>query len=152
MTTVIVERIENSQDGVFGRLNVGHLQLYTCEDDWKLNEPGESCIPSGTYTIERSFYHHGGYPCFWVKDVPGRSRILLHKGNTEENTKGCILIGMGLDYLWVHDEDDPAHPLVKKRAVVSSRQGFGLFMKEMEGVEKAELVIRWAVDPIREDV
>jgi hypothetical protein len=29
----------------------------------------------------------------WVTDVPGFSDILIHCGNTDENTAGCLLLG-----------------------------------------------------------
>ena len=49
-------------------------------------------IPSGTYDCRSTMYHKGGYPTFEII-VPGRSRILFHKGNTEVDTKGCVLVG-----------------------------------------------------------
>lgn len=137
-------RTERTQDGVFGLLTVGHVQLHTVEDDDKDNLPGESCIPVGRYRLKRSWYHHGGYECFWVSDVPGRQRILIHRANTEEDVKGCIGVGMRRGTLWVRDEDDPAHPMVGKRAVVASREAYALFMKELQYVDEAMLTVAWA--------
>jgi hypothetical protein len=31
-----------------------------------------------------------------VNDIPGRSNILIHVGNTVEDTDGCILVGLAL--------------------------------------------------------
>ena len=141
---LILLRTENTPDGVFGLLTVGHAQLQTVEDDWRDNQPGESCIPAGRYPLLRTIYHKGGYETFWITDVPGRERILIHRANTEEDVKGCVGVGMRRGTLWVHDEDDPTHPLVEKRAVVASREAHALFMKEMAHVDTAEIVIQWA--------
>lgn len=137
-------RTETTPDGVFGLLTAGHTQLHTVEDDWKDNQPGESCIPAGRYPLVRTTYYAGGYETFWVQDVPGRSRILIHRANTEEDVKGCIGVGLRRGTLWVADEDDPAHPMVEKRAVVASREAFAAFMREMAHVDRAELLVRWA--------
>lgn len=136
-------RKESGGDGVFGVLRVGTIALHTVEDDWKNNEPGESCIPDGTYKLVRTQYHHGGYETFWVTNVEGRQRILIHRANTEEDVKGCIGVGMRRGFLWVHDEDNPDHPLVKKNAVVESREAHTAFMQAMQGVDEATLVIQW---------
>lgn len=66
----------------------------TLELSFKNNERGISCIPSGVYVVLRkSSYRHG--QCFELQNVLGRDNILIHKGNFNEDTKGCILIGNG---------------------------------------------------------
>ena len=59
------------------------------------NKPYFSCIPTGDYVckIERSPKYG---PVFHIKDVPGRSHILIHPGNYNKNTKGCLLLGENL--------------------------------------------------------
>lgn len=46
------------------------------------------------YVVNRkTSYRHGS--CFELQNVLGRSNILIHKGNYNSDTKGCILIGNG---------------------------------------------------------
>lgn len=117
------------------------------EDDWKSNQPNESCIPAGTYLLVRTVYHKHGYETFEVTGVQGRQRILIHPANTEEDVQGCIGLGMRRGMLMVRDEDTPGHPLVNKRAVVASREAFQRFMAEMRAVDEAQLTIEWGVPP-----
>ena len=61
------------------------------------------CIPEGTYEVsitvksptysqKASYAWCGGY-LPRLKNVPGRSGILIHSGNTADHTRGCILVG-----------------------------------------------------------
>lgn len=88
-----LERFAYTDVGTFGRLYLGGLTLWTCEDPWNENAVGRSCIPEGLYTIAPGRYNKGGYDCYDVLDVPGRSSIKIHKGNSDEDTEGCILVG-----------------------------------------------------------
>lgn len=79
--------------GVFGTLSLDGIPLcVTCENPWKDNKPIESCIPAGTYHCSS---HNGTkYKNVWVlNNVPNRSAILIHSGNTEKDVDGCILVG-----------------------------------------------------------
>jgi hypothetical protein len=81
-----------------GRLFVGNEVFYTLEEPWKLNKKGISCIPKGTYKVTP--HNWAGHPRFrfnrvWhINDVPNRSSILIHTGNTTADIEGCILVGM----------------------------------------------------------
>lgn len=137
-------RTLRSPMGVFGILTMPSGRVFvTCEEEWKDNANGISCIPAGRYKLQRTIYHKHGFETFEVCNVPGRERILIHPGNTEEDTMGCILLGMRFDALRVHDEDASFHPLVKKFGVVASQQAFRLFMAEMAGVQETEIDVRW---------
>ena len=138
-------RTDLTADGVFGRLLVpGHTALHTAEDDWRNNLRGESCIPAGTYTLRRSLFIKHQLPTFEVTGVPGRSRILIHPGNTEEDVEGCILVGLSFGRLPVVRDEDTGQVKVTKRAVLGSRVAFKMFMSWMVGVDTATLVVEWA--------
>ena len=64
----------------------------TLELPWRDNEPQHSCIPLGTYTCRRIQSPHFG-ETFEITGIPGRSHVLFHKGNTTQDTKGCVLVG-----------------------------------------------------------
>ena len=70
----------------------GYKLFNTLENAWKDNQTNISCIPIGEYVCDRyGSKRHGN--TFIVKDVPGRSGILFHKGNWAKDTEGCILLG-----------------------------------------------------------
>ncbi|MDE2233673.1 MAG: hypothetical protein KGJ90_06250 [Patescibacteria group bacterium] len=56
------------------------------------NQPKISCIPKGSYQVTRYNSPSKGED-FLLHDVPDRSMIELHVGNTVDNTEGCILVG-----------------------------------------------------------
>ena len=72
------------------------MELVTLELPDLGNQRFHSCIPEGTYTIEKVTNSHGN--CFSVKDVPGRDGVLIHIGNyaagKKVDTEGCILPGL----------------------------------------------------------
>ncbi len=94
-----------------GILFCGRGVYYTLEPPWRGNERNKSCIPKGDYSYSfMSRSASGKYKnCYHIKDVPGRSEILIHTGNTPDHTLGCVLVGM------------KAGMLANKRAVLSSR-------------------------------
>jgi hypothetical protein len=64
----------------------------TLELPWRDNERNISRIPSGKY--EGILHHSPKFgKCVWIKNVPDRSEILIHKGNFYTNTLGCPLVG-----------------------------------------------------------
>lgn len=146
-----LRRTMRTADGVFGRLTGSDLSLATCEDDWEHNRPSISCIPDGTYALRRTMYYKHGYETFEVAGVPGRSRILIHPGNTEEDTAGCILVGLRVGRLWVAKDEDTSAQHVLKQAVVSSRLAFDRLMTAWQDVDEGVLTIEWApeADPAR---
>lgn len=90
---MILTRVCSSEKGTFGVLTKDNIPLcVTCEDPWNDNERGISCIPEGTYNC----IPHSGpqFKNVWLlENVPGRSAILIHAGNSIADTRGCILVG-----------------------------------------------------------
>ncbi len=80
-------------EGTNGLLTMGANSeplCYTIELPWRNNELNRSCIPEGTYVLKRRY----SLKFRWhleVKDVPGRSYILIHPANhAARELKGCI--------------------------------------------------------------
>jgi hypothetical protein len=70
-------------------------KLFSCktlELPWLDNKRNESCIPLGYYKVapRQSARYNKHYH---IQDVPGRSFVLIHIGNFNTQTKGCILVG-----------------------------------------------------------
>ena len=79
---------------------------YTLEDEYRKEKiMSETRVPAGTYNVtlrtEGGFYQDYterfgsdfNKGMLWVRDVPGFEYILIHIGNTDDNTSGCLLVG-----------------------------------------------------------
>ena len=75
-----------------GELQIADFKCYTLELEWDDNKVRKSCIPDGIYRVTKHNSPKFG-KTFWVRDVPGRSAILIHPGNYHRHTLGCILVG-----------------------------------------------------------
>jgi len=63
---------------------------YTIELPWQNNEPQISCIPEGTYTVQKR-YSEKFQSHLHIINVPGRELILIHPANDAiKELKGCI--------------------------------------------------------------
>ena len=91
---------------LFELTDVGRNFLcYTLEDERRaLKVKGETRIPAGIYNIElrKEGGFHGRYSkkypdihigMLHIVDVPNFEYILIHTGNTDEHTAGCLIVG-----------------------------------------------------------
>lgn len=97
--TIQLKRFAHTPFGTFGSMMVGGRIIYTVEQHWRNNEVGVSCIPVGTYHVKRGFYYGGGYECFELPNVPGRTHIKIHAANLSSQLRGCIAPGLTLGSL-----------------------------------------------------
>ncbi len=89
-------------------------------------------IPAGRYACRRTRYERGGYDTYEVTGVVGHSRLLIHKGNTELDSEGCILLGQRFG-------------LVRGApAVLESAIAFAVFLRLVRDAETFALVVRAA--------
>ena len=104
-----VLRFSNGEDSTSGLLfdvtTERVFLAYTLEDEYRYDKiAGETRIPDGVYKI--GFRKEGGFhskykkrfPSFHkgmlqINDVPDFDFILIHCGNTDEHTAGCLLVG-----------------------------------------------------------
>ena len=64
----------------------------TVERPWLDNKVNVSCIPKGTYVCRNNHESPKFGRTISVKNVAGRTDILMHVGNFVHNSLGCILI------------------------------------------------------------
>lgn len=92
-------RYKDTGNATLGKLFIDAVpECFTLEDEFRENKvKGETRIPAGVYSIDLrhspKFTPKYGHEMLWIKDVPGFEYILIHKGNTEKDTKGCVLVG-----------------------------------------------------------
>lgn len=69
------------------------LACVTLERPWRDNQPKVSCIPAGIYQVVITLSPKFGRLMPHLLNVPGRTEIECHWGNTVVDTDGCILTG-----------------------------------------------------------
>lgn len=97
---LVLERLSDN-----GVQTVGKMRLYdsqsnkllefdTLELTYDNNKRMVSCVKEGLYVVvPKISFRHG--KCFELKNILSRKNILIHTGNFNKDTKGCILIGHG---------------------------------------------------------
>lgn len=90
---------------VFDVTNERKFLCYSLEDEYRNDKVmHETRVPAGTYKIllRKEGGFHGRYVkkygdfhkgMLHVQDVPGFEYILIHTGNTDEHTSGCLIVG-----------------------------------------------------------
>jgi len=103
----------------------------TLERPWLGNKKDISCIPEGVYQCER-IISPKYKSVYQVKEVEGRTEILMHTGNLVKNTKGCILFGSTYSEMY------------ESEAVIGSTSAKERFYKEINDIKEFELIIKGA--------
>jgi len=101
-----VVRTQFGTDATNGLLFInGIFECYTLEDQYQaVKVMHETCIPEGTYDIKfrktggfhakyTERYKNAHYGMLHIQDVPNFTYILIHTGNTDEHTSGCLIVG-----------------------------------------------------------
>ncbi len=129
---LLIIRDTFSDKSTIGKLFInGELFCDTLENPYINNERSISCIPAGQYKVRLRLARESAtrdYLHLLVQDVPDRSYILFHRGNTAKDTRGCILVGNGR----------------KQDRVNNSRLAMDLVIKEILnlGGENINLIIK----------
>ena len=119
---------------------------YTLEDEERADKVhGETSIPEGEYCL--GFRTVGGFDAKYahrfadihmgmleVLDVPNFTNILIHCGNTDEDTAGCLLLG-----------DSQENNNVKKNGFIgsSTRAYMRVYQEISEALEKEDVTITY---------
>ena len=106
---ILIDRYNSENDYTDGLLFVDcKFICYTLEDEYRSKKVyGETRIPDGVYNV--SLRTVGGfhnrysnkYPfhkgMLQIDDVPNFEHILIHTGNSDDDTAGCLLVGSTAD-------------------------------------------------------
>jgi len=103
-----VIRLKDNGDTTIGALYIdGKFECWTLEDEHRTVKVfGETRIPEGEYEIKLRTVggHHNRYKnkfgfhkgMLHLQDVPNFKWILIHIGNTDDDTAGCLLVGQSV--------------------------------------------------------
>lgn len=90
-----IVRFSETEDGTYGVMEFNGVPFCLTLEPNDRGNGHNSRIPPGRYICKR----HSGpkYKNTWeITDVPNRTAILFHRGNTEDDSLGCILVGSSL--------------------------------------------------------
>jgi hypothetical protein len=128
-----LNRLSFSQDGVFGLMISDQGDTYRVLEHAFLQPDGsyKPKVMVGTYTCQRHAPNKFPYETFELVDVPpfmGEpvTGILIHIGNFDKDSDGCLLIGIGQE----------------ANMITESKIAFDKFMASLAGVEHFQLTIR----------
>ena len=130
---ILVERFDSGSDDTLGKLSIdGVFKCFTIEDEYRaIKVKHETRIPQGTYKV--CFYDSPshGKNSLMIKDVPGFQYILIHTGNTDLDSSGCLIVGKRIG------------TLNNKRAVLDSKTAFkeiyDIISKALKNKEDVEI-------------
>lgn len=102
---ILIERTKQNEKQTAGNLSIYKNQAdwidpdtkpvfecFTLELAWKNNIRNESRIHPGVFPAKKHNSPKFG-KSIHIQKVPGRTEILIHRGNFHMDTKGCILVG-----------------------------------------------------------
>tara|TARA_R110001583_G_scaffold58672_5_gene174696 strand:- start:1476 stop:1961 length:486 start_codon:yes stop_codon:yes gene_type:complete len=94
---LLIIRDDFSEEVTMGQLFLnGEKMCDTLELPWKDNQKNISCIPEGEYKVRLRVARESAtrdYLHLLIKDVPNRKWVLVHRGNTKSDSRGCVLVG-----------------------------------------------------------
>jgi len=97
--------VDSTSDLLFDVTEGRKFLAYALEDEFRNDKvKHETRVPSGTYQVKlrttggfnaRYTKKYGDFHkgMLHVQDVPGFEYILIHTGNTDEHTSGCLIVG-----------------------------------------------------------
>jgi hypothetical protein len=94
---LLIIRDTFTEESTVGKLYLnGETFCDTLELPWKDNQRSISCIPSGEYKVRIRVARESAsrdYVHLLIQDVPNRSYVLFHRGNSAKDSRGCVLVG-----------------------------------------------------------
>ena len=138
-----LQRIHGGKESTIGILSIdGVFSAFTIEDEYRtVKVKGETRIPSGTYKIilRKEGGKHENYlkkfpqthkGMLWLQDIPNFQYVLIHIGNTDIDSEGCILIG-----------DSISQNITERGAIAQSSNAYArIYPTIANTIDKGEMV------------
>ena len=127
---LVLKRTDFRDDGIFGTLSIEGMGQIAVTLEHSYNKVPK--IPKGVFTCQRSMHRlHGmteDFETFELMNIPGHDNILLHWGNYNKDSEGCILVGsiINKNNAWT---------------ITNSRIAFANFMKKVKGLDSFQLEV-----------
>ena len=118
MKKIVINRIFKGEKYTIGKLFVDGVYVCdTIEDKVRADGVkvyGQTAIPSGVYNGDVYFSKKFGYKVVRIFDVPMFEGIYMHKGNTEKDSLGCIIVGYNNKKGWVSNPTIAMNKIIEK--------------------------------------
>lgn len=99
---LILNRMIFTDRSTIGELFLDNIfQCYTLEDTCRKSLGVKPCIPSGKYEVQITYSTRFKKDMPILLNVPGYEGIRIHRGNSDIDTVGCILVGKSKDNDWI---------------------------------------------------
>ena len=83
------DTLEDKDRGLTDSMTVGEIS--------KIKIKKETAIPTGTYKVTITYSNRFKKNMPLINNVKGFEGIRIHSGNTNQDTEGCLLVGMNLE-------------------------------------------------------
>lgn len=99
MIAIRVKRKFLGETYTIGEMSINGIKFCDTLEDRVRNLPteakvyGKTAIPKGTYNVKMRYSPRFKRRLPEIENVPYFTGVLIHRGNTEDDTSGCILLG-----------------------------------------------------------
>lgn len=96
---MLMKRLDQSSNGIFSELGdeAGTVYFHTLEHAYEASDGFRAKITPGMYQCRRGKHRlhpdSDEFETFEITGVVGHSGLLFHRGNWEDDSKGCVLVG-----------------------------------------------------------
>lgn len=128
MKIITIKRTHILPGGIYGTLDI------ESEPFCQTYEQPKPHVKEGEFICKRGISPKRQENVYWLQDTPGMTDVQIHRGNTDLDTEGCILIGRAFG---------PVDTLTQGTllGVQDSRYAFSRFMEILKNDPEFKLVI-----------
>ena len=132
--TVRLSRIDQSEQGTFGKLTYNDFMVFTGELSDRNNQPNISCIPKGVYKFIWTFSNKFKRMMYLGQNIPNRDGIRIHSANLMGNESkgfkkqlnGCIALGQKFGFIDGQKALLLSKPAIRQFETLMNKQDFVL--------------------------